>query len=120
VTARFVPLTAELVERYYGKPQPWTMRGQALMRDDEVLGVFGIYRDKGFEIAFAAAKPEVWQKPPPVWFRRVIISAVRTIIRMKNPNRPLYAYATETEPNSERLLEHFGFEHVKGRFYQWP
>ena len=120
MTLRFEPLTEELVLRYYGKPQPWTMRGCAVMRGDEVVGAFGIYRDKGFDIVFAKVNDDAWPKPPPLSTRRAIVSGMRMIARMKKSTKPLYAYAEPDQPNSELLLEHFGFERLKERVYRWP
>jgi len=116
---RFELLTEDHVRRFHGKPQPYTMRGRALMRDDEVVGIFGIYRDKGFEIAFAQAKEGLWQEPPPPWFKRIIIAGMRTILRMARPDRPLFAYAEPSRPNSGALLEHFGFESLQNGGYKW-
>ena len=116
---RFEPLTEELVRRYYGKPQPYTMRGQALMRGEEILAVFGIYRDRGFEIAFSHAKDGFWQEPPPPWFKRIIVAAMHRILDMAKPDKPLYAYADPERPNSGRLLEHFGFESLQNGAYKW-
>jgi hypothetical protein len=119
MSLRFEPLTEELVLRFYGKPQPYTMRGRALMRDAEVIGIFGIYRDQGFEIVFAQTKDGLWQEPPPPWFKRIIVAAMHTILGMANPDKPLYAYAEPTKPNSRLLLEHFGFEPLQNGAYKW-
>ena len=117
---RFVPLTPELAERYYGEPLPWPARGQALMRGDQVVAVVGICEYQSIDMLFARADPDLWRKPPPIWFKRVIISGMRLIARMRNQNKPLYAHAVAEQENSALLLEHFGFEQVSGRLYQWP
>jgi len=117
---RFEPLTEDLVRRYYGKPQPYTMRGRALMRGEEVVAIFGIYLDQGFEIAFAHAKDGLWQESPPSWFKRIIIAAMHTILSMRDPSKPLYAFADPTRRNSDLLFEHFGFEPLHNGGYRWP
>ena len=117
---RLVPLTPELAERYYGEPLLCPARGQAIMRDGNLVGVIGILEYQNAEVLFARVDDDVWRKPPPIWFKRVIISVMRLIARARTEGKPLYAHAVAEKENSEQLLEHFGFERVRGRLYQWP
>ena len=116
---RFEPLTASHILAYYGEEQAYPIRGYAVLQDDKVAGVFGIYQDQGLDIVFCNVREDLWAKRNTRWGRRVMISGMRLVARMKNEEDPLYVYADDDAPNAEEWLEHFGFERLKGRAYIW-
>lgn len=116
--ADFVPLTEDLLTSYLGEPSRWTRRGFAVIYQGETVGVFGYYRDRGHDIAFADFKWDKTEMPPPVWVKRAIVKALRLMEEMR-PKRNVYAYAEPTRPGSDVLLEHMGFHHLRDGIYQW-
>lgn len=119
MTVRFEPLTLWHILCYYGVEQPYPMRGYAMIRDDKIAGIFGIYQDQGLDIAFCNINEEIRQRRGDRWFKRMMLSGMWLILELKNDEQPLYVYADEIEPDAEGYLEHFGFERLKGRAYIW-
>lgn len=89
-----------------------------LVVDGRVVGIAGLARWTAFGVYefFSDFKPEV---------RGLLrcTTVIRHLLKLKPWIRacrfPVYAVAQETEPDSERLLEHFGFVRVKGALFQW-
>lgn len=97
----FKPATPELVEAWYGKPSPFTLRGWVgVDQDGRAMGICGVYWIDKTTVAFSEWRPEV--------DRRTLARGVRLVERMlaEKVKGPVFAVPNET---SEKLLARLGF-----------
>ena len=90
---------------------PKTARAFAVVKDTNVIGIGGIYRDGENKVLFSELTDEIRRDK-----RSLIglIRAVKTLMRGR-----VFSFADPDIDGSEVLLRHMGFEHFQGRFYQW-
>lgn len=97
-----VPATGDTVARFAGGPTPGVVHALAFEREGELLGVIGVYCERGHYIAFGEFGDDVRAEP------RALVKAYK---RLKELSRGLHvvAFAEETVSTSGRFLEHVGF-----------
>ena len=106
------PATEADIRRFYGSVK-WTFRAFAAELDGEVLAVAGIYYDWPHVVAFSSVKPGANDRYKFTAGRMVM--KVMELVRA----RTCYAVIGPSFPESGKLLERLGFEHVEGRIYRW-
>lgn len=118
-----VPLTPELVLRYYGEPKKQTIRGYAYLEGDEVMSVFGLFYDFPGErwLTFCSLKPEFRARLHEMRAKRVVARAivmVRELIRCTGG--VVQAGAESGIEKAPAFLERIGFVHLHAEVYSWP
>lgn len=90
-----------------------TNRGWVAELDGEVLGAAGVLHTRPFQ-AYAMMRPEMKRWP------KVMVRAIGMFREMLQEHyTAVYAVADENYPNSMRVLEKAGFQHVDGRVFKW-
>lgn len=108
------PATLDTMTRFYGHPPSRTARAIVARDGDRVLGVAGLYRAGDRHVAFIDMTDEVRAR------RRVIVLGARALrAMMAEAGGPVHALADPHIEGSDRLLEHYGFEPLEGRVYEW-
>lgn len=99
-----VPATSALLERFYSRTSPFTLRGHVVLKDGEPVALGGIYFDNEKAIAFSDIKPDRMTK-------REIAQGFRFLERQfaRWPG-PLFAICNPAYPNARRLLQRLGFQ----------
>jgi hypothetical protein len=95
-----VPATPALVEAWYGKPAPWTLRGFAAVQDGRPLGLAGVYWIGGTPVGFSEWQPDL--------DRKTIARAVRLVMGLID-GLGVPVFATAKSEQSARLLARLGF-----------
>lgn len=106
-----VPATPATVARFAGGPTPGVVHAFAFERAGELLGVIGVYLERGRYIAFGEFGGDVRSAP------RALIKAYK---RLKELSRGLHvvAFAEETVPAAGRFLERAGFTRNQAGYYE--
>ena len=104
------PATLEDFERVRTRPAK-TVRAYAAVRDGEVLGVGGVYREGVSQVLFSEFTDAIRKD------KRSLVRLLRSMATLMKGT--VYSYADEAIAGSEVLLEHMGFERYEGRVYQW-
>lgn len=108
------PATSELIKAFYGHEFPRSMKSLVAVRDDEVLGVIGVYPENGQQVVFMDLKDELRRHP------RVLIQGSKTFMRwVRETKMPTCARCDDTIPAAKRFLEHFGFRHLNKGVFVW-
>lgn len=97
-----VEATPELVEAYYGRPSPFTLRGLVATIDGRPVGVGGISYVAGEPIVFSEMHDELRAR------RRDCARCFRALEPLVRSFAGL-AYAIACEPSSPALLKRLGF-----------
>ena len=93
-----------------------TVKAFVLTQKTVDIGIIGVHNHETALILFSWINPEIDLK----LYKRGVVLAVRKLIEIfKNQRLPVFAEADETRDGSDRLLEHFGFEHYRERTYKW-
>lgn len=107
----FVPFTADLLTKFYGRMPSHTSRGFAYVMDGEPLVLVGVLSDRGVYRLFSEAKPGLRDGQRSVSKRRIIIEgARRTVALIKDMGIQVYACADRSIPGADVLLKHLGFQ----------
>lgn len=104
------PATLEDFVRLKAAP-PKTARAYAVVKDEEVIGIGGVYRDGVSKVLFSELTDEIRRD------KRTLIGLIRAVRSLMRGR--VFSFADPEIPGSEVLLEHMGFEPYEGRFYQW-
>ena len=114
----FVELTPAIVRAFYGEAPARTMRGYAYLKDGEPVVLWGLVREAYRWVLFLDANDGV-RRYNQEW-RRLLALAIRRLRPILAELRaPVHALADPDIDGSCELLEHIGFEPMKGRMYQW-
>ena len=114
----FVALTPEIVRAFYGESPARTMRGYAYLKDGEPVVLWGLVREAYRWVLFLDANDGV-RRYNQEW-RRILVLAIRKLRPiLAELKAPVHALADPDIDGSCELLEHIGFEPMKGRMYQW-
>ena len=109
-----VPVTSDLILKYYGRPAHNTMRGIAVVRDDKVLCIGAVVITDGQAFVCSDISDELKKN------KRWLILAAREVMKIAASLRlPVFARADASIDRSESFLKHLGFEHVMDRIYRW-
>lgn len=118
-SSAFVPLTAELLQRFYGHPPAHTTRGVALVVDGEPIYVIGLYYEAERMVLFSDTKPEVRALEKTGEMKRLVVHGLRQVAElMHSLNAPVYAVAERGE-GSVRLLTRLGFKRGPRNVFIW-
>lgn len=100
------PATAQMIARFYGEPPARTQKSLAVIEDDEIVSIVGIYRDNGQVVLFSDSRPEVREN-----MKKYAKTAVRCVKLLKPymQSRHVLAVADQAIPKSDNFLSHFGF-----------
>jgi L-amino acid N-acyltransferase YncA len=99
------------VERYFeGKKPPFSMKGYAVIEDDEVIAVCGVYRAGKQFYVFVDAK-EALQKYP-----KAFVKGARLMESIIQQHVVVSAYVNADSAKSIRYAERFGFEDTGTEF----
>lgn len=90
---------------------PFSMRAYAIVDNDQVLGVAGVYRDDGYNIAFLKLSEET-NKREAVRLGKKFTALVE--------GKMVFACQDTTLNTSESLLTHFGFRRIRDDLWQRP
>ncbi len=104
-----VPLTAELFESYYKQPSPSIVRGHALMLEDRVIAVGGLFLIGSCWLAFCDLSPEAR-----AYRKSIYAVALQVRELMEKCKLPVVADRDEGEPNSAAFLTRLGFTEQDG------
>lgn len=97
-----IPVTEEIVKRFYGNIPPKTLRAVAAVRDEEILGIAGIFSIGMGWMLFADFGDEIRSD------KRTMVKAVNAIRKLiANIQMPVYAKPADIE-GAETLIEHIG------------
>lgn len=103
----FRPATAELVEAFYGKPSPLTLRAYVCLVDGVPAGVVGIANEGGHKVAFSDIDPAYRGHRDQ---RRAIVKGIRLMRAMLEATPvPVYVQPNPDEPTAPALLARLGF-----------
>jgi hypothetical protein len=92
------------VEAYYEKPLPFSFRGYVAVKDDQVVGVGGVYYDGPARVAFSEFKDEMRSD------RRALVKGTRMLMKFIDTIKgPVYAVADQNEPTATNLLRRLGW-----------
>jgi hypothetical protein len=94
-----IPATPALVEAWYGKPAPYTLRGFVAVQDRRPVAVAGIYWIAGMPVAFSEWRPEV--------DRKTLARGIRLVVGLLDSMKvPVFAVCNG---RSDALLAKLGF-----------
>lgn len=106
--------TPELIRQYYGHDLPHSMRSLVAVRDEEVIGVIGLYPENGQQVVFMDLNDELRKHP------RALIKGGAIFMRwVRAAKMPTCARCDDTIPAAKRFLEHFGFKHLNNGVFVW-
>jgi len=109
-----IPATAKLIEDYYGKQIPQSVRAYVAIADDQVLGIAGFYVTATRLIMFSELKDELKCN------KRIIIRGMRKMRQIAREMKlPIHAVAQKELPTAPSFLEHFGFVKIGQELYEW-
>ena len=115
-----VPLTALLVQAFYGYTPPSTVRGYALLEHGEPIIVMGLRRTHLGWLAFSDAKEEARARRETFAMRRLVILCTRQFLELlRQTKAPVLAMANERFSGACELLERLGFERLEEGGYRW-
>ncbi len=103
------PARASDFQKFYGKNAPHTARAWVAERDGEILGIGGVYFDRGKATAFSEFSPEMSKRDRVVGARK-IMEIVRGI------EGPVYALPGEYK-SAPVVLRKLGFEPIEDSDY---
>lgn len=105
--SEIVPATQAMLEQASGRPVRHTTRALAVVEGDRLLGVAGVYADRGRMVMFANTLA------PMRAHKRAVIRVYRTLFKWaRERGWMVHAQACPTIEGSDILLEHLGFRHV--------
>lgn len=111
---RLVPATAELIERFYGKPQERSIRGIVMVRGDEVLGVGGYYVDGARVVVFSELNDEGMLQ------RKLIMRGAYEVLGMAaETGMPAHAIPDPRIPSAAHFLKQLGFTELGFGVWEW-
>jgi hypothetical protein len=99
----------------YGAPYPFTVRANAVLLDDEVVGIIGVAKHPEWGIFFTDYREDLQPHLSSVTIWRCIKDAMKIV---EGYAGPLLSQASNVEGciNLNRL----GFFHLHGAWYGWP
>ena len=104
----FRPVSRKDIASFY-KDVPFSINGIAAERDGELVGIGGLYYEKGRCFVFSAFCDSLT--------KREIVKGASAIMKLAEKVRgPLYATAEGGE-KAERTLAHFGFAPLSGPYW---
>lgn len=110
-----VPGTPEILEQFCGRMQV-SARTIAVVEDDQVLGVGGVYTANGHQVLFCnisdAARQDLRRRA------RTLLTAARHLMGMTRPDMPVNAIAQGDIEGADALLRHLGFVPICGDVYE--
>lgn len=120
--ADIVPVTQEHLNRIGLGKLPMTIKGLALVDNDTVLAVGGIYPDAGHWVLASRLSDELRTCMRSGRHTRTFLRAARAMLALAATRRmPIYSVADPEHAGSTNLLEHLGFAHETGSdtVYKW-
>lgn len=116
MTPVIVPATYELLDRFYGKRQPYTVhRALAAVLDGEPICIGGAYRVGDRFVAFADVRPVMRER-----FVKTGVRMAKDVLKMyREMGVPLFAKASCDVEAAGRFLEHLGFKPLRDGVYAW-
>ena len=109
-----VPATAELLNRFFGKPPIRSVKAVVAVKDDVPIGVSGIFLDRSRYILFSNATPEILKH------KKTVVRMVRETKRIiESVTIPVYAVEDEEISNNAIILKHLGFTEEQDGVYVW-
>lgn len=108
--------TPELLEQFYGAPPARSIRAVVAVKDDQVIGVAGVYPDPrhGRQIMFSDLTDTLRAE------KRAIVKGYRMVLeRLVRPGIPVQTLVDNDIKGADVLLQHIGFRHIARGIYQW-
>ena len=110
--------TQEDARKFYGKDPLMSFRGVVIAKDDDILSLGGVYREKQNMIAFSEFKPEAFK------YKKAIVKAAHMAMEMIQENyTEVYTLLTDDTrmSTSHSFITHYGFVEDPGRpgLYVW-
>lgn len=106
---KIVPATQELTVQFYGFMPPKTIKAVAAVKENDVVGIAGIFKAGLVWMLFSDMKQDVLND------KRSMVKAIREIRKLvANTRIPVYAKADENAQGAETLISHID------RVYLWP
>lgn len=111
---RIVNANTEIMRRHYGHDLDRTVRAVAVVDGERVLGIGGVFMDRGCQVVFGSFGDELRARPK--WLLRAW-RKLRDVVASTGVRA--YAYADEAESKvAGRFLEHLGFAHLQDGIYE--
>ena len=96
-----VPATQELAFKFYGFTPPKTIKAVAAVKENEVVGIAGIFKAGLVWMLFSDMKQDVLDD------KRSMVKAIRQLRKIvENTRIPVYAKADENKEGAETLIGH--------------
>lgn len=109
-----VPATADMMTAFYGRPPQRSQRAFAFVRDERVIGIFGLYADGGRMVLFSDLTPELRT------LKKTLVKGMRFVMGVaKQIGAPVHACADEGVEGSEKLLTRHGFQKIADDVYEF-
>lgn len=98
---KIVPATEELTVKFYGFLPPKTIKAFAAVKEDDVVGIAGMFKAGLVWMLFSDMKQDVLND------KRAMVTALRSIRKLvDNARIPVYAKADENAEGAETLISH--------------
>jgi len=109
-----VPVTPEILKRFYGEMPKQTVRAIAGVRGDQVLGIAGYFVDRSRVVVFSDI-PEENRK-----YRVSIMKGADILLKMASKTgMPVHAIPNENIKGADRFLKRLGFVEVYKGIFAW-
>lgn len=107
--------TAKMITDFYGEPPTRTQKALAVIEDDEVVSIVGVYRDNGHAVLFSDSRPEVKENMKK--YAKAAVKCVKLLTPYMRGKRVI-SVADRNIPKSDAFLAHFGFTNKEGHVWQ--
>ena len=111
---KLVPVTPEILKRFYGEAPQQTVRAIAGVRGEEVLGIAGYFVDRARVVVFSDI-PEENRK-----YRVSIMKGAGILLKMvSKTGMPVHAIPDANIKDADRFLKHLGFKELYKGVFAW-
>jgi acetyl-CoA carboxylase carboxyltransferase component len=110
-----VPATPDLIKRFYGHAQPWTVRAFAAVLNGEPLCIAGVGYAEGQSVVFANVKPVMRER-----FKKTGVRLAKCVMQLvAERGQPVIALPDCGLESAPRFLEYLGFQRLPNGVYAW-
>lgn len=107
---KIIPATEEMIIDACGSSK--TVRALAVINNDKVVGIGGIYYERDSQVVFSKISEELKNHP------RWILKTWSTLVKMiDEKNIPTFAVCDFSIPKAVNMLLHLGFEPYSGKVW---
>ena len=110
---QIVPVTVNMVKDFYGHIPKRTFKAFAMVKNEKIIGVGGIYIDDDHIVVFSDLTDEARRN------KLSLLKATYKVMNLVHSSLPVYALCDPNVKKSGKLLKHIGFLPLDERTYQW-